>query len=114
MAFNLAALRLTLRVNMETDVTSRPDLPVMRQLLWMLPLILVLSACKGEQAERETGFVPAGDGIAMKPLGEDSTGCPMYQPIASDDRMVVQAIHYPDGQGGFTMDRLAADCPAIN
>jgi hypothetical protein len=75
----------------------------------------MLAACGpgNSGSEGETGLIPVGDGVSMKPMGKDETGCPMYQPV-SDEKSVIQVIHYPDGKGGFTMSRDAADCPPVN
>jgi hypothetical protein len=45
----------------------------------------------------------------MLPMGEDATGCRMYQPW-SPTLSVVQALHWRTADGGFTLDREKADC----
>jgi len=82
--------------------------------------VLILAACTAgdghssmeesmaEEAAEEV--IRVGPELEMVRIGEDETGCPMYQP-RSDTLMVIQAIHYRRADGTFTLDRSEADCP---
>ena len=56
------------------------------------------------------GAVQVSPELYMVPAGADDVGCPMFQPW-SPTLMVVQALHWRSADGGFTLDRNAADCP---
>lgn len=84
--------------------------------------LLALGSCAmaeppGQAAEQTAeappvpdGAIPAGQDLYMLPMGEDATGCPVFQPW-SPTLMVVQALHWRTADGSFTLDRTAADCP---
>ena len=76
-----------------------------------LALLLFSGACA--LVERPLEVPPDAILVApelyMLPMGEDATGCPMFQPW-SPTLSVVQALHWRTADGDFTLDRARADC----
>jgi hypothetical protein len=80
--------------------------------------LLLLNACAmaeppetaAEAPPVPEGAIPVAPELYMLPMGEDETGCPVFQPW-SPTLMVVQALHWRTADGSFTLDRAAADCP---
>ena len=54
------------------------------------------------------GAIGIGDDVYMVPAGM-LDGCPSFRPF-SPTRSVIQAIHFRNRAGGFTMNRAEADC----
>ncbi len=76
-----------------------------------LALLLFSGACAlmEKPVPVPPGAIPAGPELYMLPMGEDATGCPLFQPW-SPTRSVVQALHWRTADGDFTLDRARADC----
>lgn len=53
--------------------------------------------------------IPVGENMYMVPLGEDESGCMMYQAHAPG-RLVAQVIHYRAADGRFVTDKREAAC----
>jgi hypothetical protein len=86
---------------------------------WFVALVIGLSAtacASGKDADvaedLPAGAISNGDGTYMVPMGADPDGCArfrMYSPTGA----VAMVIYYRAKDGGFTMDRGAADCPPL-
>jgi hypothetical protein len=76
-----------------------------------LALLLFAGACALAEKPLEVppGAIPVSPDLYMLPMGEDATGCPMFQ-AWSPTLSVIQALHWRTAEGGFTLDRDAADC----
>jgi len=53
--------------------------------------------------------IKVGDDIYQVPIGKDSDGCDRYR-MFSQNKGVVAAIFYRDGDGNFTMDKSKVVC----
>ncbi len=53
--------------------------------------------------------IPTGDDLYMVPLGKDGDGCEQFS-LFSPTKMVATVIYYRAKDGGFTTDKLKADC----
>lgn len=63
-----------------------------------------------DNAPLPAGAIKIGDDQYMVPMGKDSDGCEQFR-MHSQRGGVPVAIFYRDAKGGFTMNRLDADCP---
>lgn len=55
------------------------------------------------------GAIEVGDDVYQVPIGKDSDGCDRYR-MFSQNKAVVAAIFYRDGDGNFTMDKSKVVC----
>ena len=62
-----------------------------------------------DNAPLPAGAIKIGDDQYMVPLGKDSDGCEQFR-MHSQRSGVPAVIFYRDAKGGFTMNRLEADC----